>query len=73
MMKIIYEFPEDGPQNFYTASGFVNMQVVNGKLELETEPGEALLALIEQYEGKRAEDKKPKIKAVKTEDEKVDS
>ena len=52
---IVYEF--DIP-NFFTAEGDARFQVVDGKLELENEPGDALKALIEKFGGKLVEQKK---------------
>jgi len=65
MSKIIFEFPKDGPQDFYSSEGYAEMQVIDGKLELDTEPGEALLNLINRFEGKRVvvEEKKTKAKS----------
>ena len=67
---IIYEFPKDGPQDFYSASGFTDMQVVNGVLRLDDEPGEALMGLINQFEGKLVAEEKPKAKTSKTKEDK---
>ena len=68
MAKIVYEFEI---QNFSIAEGYTHFEVRHGRLELDKEPGPALLALIERYEGKRPgkpeqiEDK-PKKKTRKT-------
>ena len=62
---ITYEFPKDGPQNFYSAEGYVEMQVIDGRLVLDQEPGETLLNLIKKFEGERiVKDKEAKSKTV---------
>jgi hypothetical protein len=67
---IVFEFPEDGPQDFYSAEGYAEISVSNGKLMLEDEPGEALLNLIKKFEGKRVEaEAKPKTTKAKAEKE----
>ena len=67
-IKIVYEFEI---QNFSIAEGYTRFEVRHGRLELEGEPGPALLALIEKFGGKliskpnKIEDK-PKKKTKKT-------
>ena len=46
---IVYEFEI---QNFSIAEGYTRLEVRHGRLELEAEPGPALLALIEKFGGK---------------------
>lgn len=52
-MKITYKFPIEA---FNTADGDTRFSVTNYTLELDEEPTEALLALIEKYGGERAPD-----------------
>lgn len=49
--------------NFSAAEGEKRFQVVDGKLTLESEPDEAMIALIERHGGKRIEQKKRTKKA----------
>ena len=72
---ITFEFPEWGPQNFYSAEGYASINVLAGKLKLEAEPDAATLHLIEKFHGQRVEPEaskvevsKPAVRAKKGED-----
>mgnify|MGYP001595889067 FL=1 len=62
--KIVFTFPI---KNFYSAYGYAEISVVDGRLELEAEPDGTMLHLIEQYGGKREVAVSQEIKATRRE------
>lgn len=59
---ITYKFPV---KEFSATAGYDRIAVRENKLELENKPGQALLALIEQYGGELEATKKTKKPATK--------